>query len=90
MLFFKIYFFSLAPNNIIWFTRLTKPDLTNIPALFATICFGSPCTSPTLALGDLIHTKDYSCDFYTTYQKKYQSCSFEKKKKVVSSHQDTY
>ena len=64
------FFCSLAPNNFIWFNKLTKSDLLKIPALFATVCFGSPSTLPRSALGDLIHTKDNSCDFYTTIPKK--------------------
>ena len=83
------FFCSLAPNNFIWFNKLTKSDLPNISALFATVSFGSPSTSPRSALGDLIHTKDNSCDFYTTIPKKIpKSCSL--RKKVVSSQQNTY
>ena len=83
------FFCSLAPNNFIWFNKLTKTDLSNIPALFATVCFGSPSTSSRSALGDLIHTKDNSCDFYTTiHQRKYHSCSIWQKKVVSSHHQD--
>ena len=84
-----LFFCSLAPNNFIWFNKLTKSDLLNIPALFATVCFGS---SPRSALGDLIHTKDNSCDFYTTIQLCTKEntilVQFDKKKVVSSHHQD--